>query len=553
MKSIGKYQVIEELGASAIGRTYRVRDAFRNREFAAKVLETVPGLTAEAKEQFCAHLAACAELSHRHIAKVHDLGEVDEGIFVVTEWRTGMDLRGFMPENRDAPLGQKLGLMAQVAEGLAFAHGRGIAHGNLKPSNIFVDAARDVSILDFGVAKWLAALLAAGSRPEGLVANYLAPEQILGRPFDARSDIFALGLMLYEFAAGKYPFTGDPGLIPREIVHTEPEALRKLDPQVPAELDQLLARALDKDPEKRLQTAEEFASGLYLVAQHVRRVVPAVAPAAPADPPSVDRMAVEPAVDLLPPALTPEPVVPKPAPAPVAVLETPVSKDTAPQEMLEPAAAPRVRERPQDAEPAPQPWSARSYAAGAPPPAAANPAKPPVNPAAVYQPPAPPAAPEFQPPQSFLRPASFPPLPAPRKSNKTMKRALTVVVGLILAAGIVGTLISRQNLRASQNRSHVVTPAVEAPPPPVEKAPPPAPPVARAPKHAEPEPDEAVNPEIPAKQILNGPVRTLWESGRYAQALGLVNQVLATDPTNEDARNWKKKIREAQAAEAALK
>jgi len=134
-----------------------------------------------------------------------------------------------------------------------------------------------------------------------------------------------------------------------------------------------------------------------------------------------------------------------------------------------------------------------------------------------------------------------------------MKRALTVVVGLILAAGIVGTLISRQNLRASQNRSHVVTPAVEAPPPPVEKAPPPAPPVARAPKHAEPEPDEAVNPEIPAKQILNGPVRTLWESGRYAQALGLVNQVLATDPTNEDARNWKKKIREAQAAEAALK
>ena len=133
---------------------------------------------------------------------------MDEGIFVATEWRSGMDLRRFMQENQDLPLGQKLAVIAQVAEGLAFAHSRGIAHGNLKPSNIFVDAARDVSILDFGIAKWLAALLAAGSRPEGLVANYLAPEQVLGQPFDARSDIFALGVMLYEFACGKISVFG---------------------------------------------------------------------------------------------------------------------------------------------------------------------------------------------------------------------------------------------------------------------------------------------------------------------------------------------------------
>ena len=129
--------------------------------------------------------------------------------------------------NRDLPLGQKLAIIAQVAEGLAFAHSRGIAHGNLKPSNIFVDPARDVSILDFGVAKWLAAILAAGARPEGLVAGYLAPEQVLGQPFDARSDIFALGVMLYEFASGKHPFSADPNLVPREIVHSEAEPLRK--------------------------------------------------------------------------------------------------------------------------------------------------------------------------------------------------------------------------------------------------------------------------------------------------------------------------------------
>ena len=213
----------------------------------SKFSKIVPGLSPEAKEQFCGQLAACAELTHRHIAKIHDLGEVEAGIFVATEWLSGTDLRRFMQENQDLPLGQKLAVIAQVAEGLSFAHSRGIAHGDLKPSNIFVDAARDVSILDFGVAKWLTALIDGGCRPEGLTANYLAPEQVLGKPFDARSDIFALGVILYEFASGKHPFSADPGLIPREIVHSEPEPLGKLDPQVPAELQQLAARALQQE------------------------------------------------------------------------------------------------------------------------------------------------------------------------------------------------------------------------------------------------------------------------------------------------------------------
>ncbi len=556
MKSIGKYQVIDDLGGSAAGETYRVRDAFRHREFAVKVLHAVPGLSEEAKEQFCGHLASCAELTHRHIAKVHDLGEVDEGIFMATEWRSGMDLRRFMAENQELPLDQKLALMAQVAEGLAFAHSRGIAHGNLKPSNIFVDAAHDVSILDFGIAKWLAALLAAGSRPEGLVANYLAPEQILGQTFDARSDIFALGLMLYEFASGKYPFSADPGLIPREIVHSEPAPLSS---PVPQELEHLLARALKKDPEQRLQTAEEFASGLYLAAQQLRRAAFA---AAPSEPASEDQIAEEPMVDQLPPALTPEPVIPTPAPvqAPPLAFDASRYPEAVPQQVPEPpalTAAPRVRERPQDAEPAPQPWSARSYAAGAALASAAGPnlAKQPAPPAPVYQPPEPPP---FQPPPSFLRPAQLPPPPPPRpQAGKMTKRVLIAVVGLFLAAGLVGSLISRQNLRASQNRSHAAPPApapeVETPVVRPSSPPPLAAPEAHAPKHEEPAPDEAVNPEITARQVLNGPVRTLWESGRYAQALLLVERVLAGDPNDEEARAWKKKIREAQAAEAALK
>ncbi len=117
--------------------------------------------------------------------------------------------------------------MAQVCEGLAGAHAHGIAHGNLKPSNIFVVDGRDAVILDFGVGYLQTLLIAAGTRLEGLLPNYLAPEQILGDTFDARSDLFSLAMVLYEVLAGRYPFDAPAGVIPREIVHSEPRPLRE--------------------------------------------------------------------------------------------------------------------------------------------------------------------------------------------------------------------------------------------------------------------------------------------------------------------------------------
>ncbi len=552
MKSIGKYQVIEQLGASAAGTTYRVRDSFRNREFALKVLQTVPGLTTAVKEQFCGHLASCAELVHRHIVKVQDLGEVEEGLFIVSEWRNGTDLQRFMEDNRDLPLGQKLALVAQVAEGLAFAHSREIAHGNLKPSNVFVDGARDITILDFGIAKWLAALLEAGSRPEGLVVNYLAPEQVLGQPFDARSDIFSLGLMLYEFTAGKYPFSAAPGLIPREIVHSETEPLRKLDPQIPEELDQLVQRALKKDPAERLQTAEEFAAGLYVAAQELRRRASA---APPVEAPAALRTIVEP-----PPPPAPTPVLvadPETLPAPPVAAAT-----QAPPRATEIP----VRERPQDEVAPAQPWTARSYAANAPlnrdtafsP--QQSPAAPPQPPPAQAPDPVQTAPAAVNPPVPVHAPVRRQPVPqplktmAPSQSKKTTKRAIIVVAGLILAAAIVGSFISRQNLRASQHKNPapavVAQPTAAATPANPQAAPTPEP---EATKPGESGPAELGNPEFSARQTLNGPVKSLWESGRYAEALALVNQVLANNPNNAEARAWKKKVRDAQEAEAALK
>ncbi len=557
MKSIGKYQIIEALGSSATAETYRVLDTFRHREFALKILKSVPNLTTEAKQQFCDYLSSCAELTHRHIAKIADLGEVEEGIFVVTDWRSGADLRQFMDQNADLPLDQKLGILAQVAEGLAFAHSRGIAHGDLKPSNIFVDGSRDASIVDFGIAKWLGALIEAGCRPEGLLPNYLAPEQVLGQPFDARSDIFALGLMLYECVAGKYPFSSDAGLIPRDIVHSEPAALGTCNVQIPEELEQLISRALLKNPQERLQTAEEFASGLYVAAQHLRRA--AAQPAAePAPEPSSDRVAPE-TLAQIPPALAPQ-------------FEMPTEP---PQLQLPPLEIPATpRERPQDAEPEARPWTARSYASvplnkdasGIRPPApAADPAcaadadsRQPATPRVRPVPP-PLAAPEFVPPKSFLQSPSAMAAPAPRKTHKLARTVLAAVAGLIVAVVLVSMFLSRQKLKASQSRIRVL-PASSAAPQPVAKPAPtrpqPAAVEARTPKPEEKEKDAKdaeVNAEASAKQVLNGPVRTLWESGRYSQAMALVDRILSDNPADEAALAWKRKIREAQAAEAALK
>jgi eukaryotic-like serine/threonine-protein kinase len=548
MKSIGKYQVLEELGTSAAGTTYKVRDSFRSREFAVKVLHSGAGLTPAARDQFCHDLADCAELTHRQLVKVHDLGEVEEGIYLATELLSGVDLRRFMEDHRDLPIGQKLGVVAQVAEGLAFVHTRNLAHGNIKPSNILVDAARNATILDLGIGKWQASVLAAGSRLEGLLPNYFAPEQVLGQPFDARSDLFSLGLILYEFLAGKYPFAVAPGLIPREIVHGEPEALRKLDPHIPEALEQLVVRALNKNPEQRLQTAEEFASALYAVAQQLRRAEAAAAPTQPpveAPPaPPVQATAFE-TPKAVSETVAPVPAVPTP---PAAFAPTAFHTETIPA----PAPAPQPTKPPTDTAGPPPAPAAQSI----PVPAASGPTAPPARPGQ------PPAKPRTGAPAAAAKPAGARPVQKTAPASKPVKlskRALTVAAGAILAVSIVAAFISRQSLTASQNKSHAPA-AVSTPSVPASNVPDTsgqAPLETAAPTPSAPvEPAAATPPAgaLPsAKQILGGPVRSLWESGKYAQALGLVNQILASDPENADARVWKKKIRDAQAAEAAIK
>lgn len=555
MKFIGKYEVLEEIGKSAVGVTYRGRDNFRKRELALKLLQPLPKLDPVNKDEFSRELLLSSELTHRHLAKVLDLGDVESGIYIATELLAGTSLQRLIAERQELAIVQKLGILAQVCEGLGFAHSRGIAHGAVKPSNIIADHNNDVTILDLGTAKWQSFILASGNRPEGLLPNYFAPEQILGQCFDSRSDLFSLALVSYEFLTGSYPFQVPASLVPREIVHSDPAPARTLNSELPADLEELLCRMLKKNPDERLQTAEEFAAALYGIAQRIRRG-PAASSVAPAEMPASENVAEEENIGI-PQQQPSTPIEERPAPIP-AVVSTPKTPK---------------REDVQAGVDA-QPWTARSYAATSGtrpderPPAQAAPPSTPKPPSVDAESPAKLTS-ESKPAQmcapvpvtavpvtvrTLPRP-HMRPRPTPEKSLK--RRIIVIAVGAVLAVYIILNFISHQGLHASQSATPAsaatqptavsevkantgrVPAAVQTP-----TAPPSQPPSDAEPGQAAPPPEQ----QFPRQQI-----KALWEAGNYSEALRLVDDYLVMNPANGEARVWKKRIRAAQEAEAAIK
>ena len=505
MKTIGKYQIAEEMGRSAAGVTCRARDPFRNREYALKILSPLAAISAASKDQLYRDLASSWELVHPHLALIQDIGEVESIVYIATELLPGLALPSFLLSAELLSVPERLTLMAEVCEGLACAHSQGVAHGNLKPSNIFVTDRRKAVVLDFGTGTWQRLLLASGVRLNGLLPNYLAPEQVLGESFDGRSDIFSAGVLLYEILTGQYPFQAAPGVIPREIVHAQPQPLRQWNAQLPEELEQIVFRALNKEPRERFRAADELAANLHRMAEQMRRE--AMAP---------------------PVALEPAPAGEAAGPdvaTPVREPATPIAETVAAAEVIPPP--------PPVLEPVPAP------AAFAPPPAPA-------------------AAPQYS---RAPFPAALPVTPAPQarpatppRSNPRKRRLVTFAMGAAMALSMVGVIVVRQNMAApggsqkpaAQTRAPRQT---EAPAQP--EAAKPTPFVTPA-APAQPVPQEAAA-QPAAEQILRAQVRPLWEAGKYAEALRLVEEVLVSNPANAEARGWKKRILAAQEAEADIK
>jgi hypothetical protein len=279
---IGSYEVIDRLGAGGMGEVYRARDTRLGRAVAIKVLRS--GADPELLRRLEREARAASALNHPNIVHIYDVGEAASGTgphYVVMELVEGETLRLRLRPG-PLPMPELLDLGAQLADGLAKAHRAGIVHRDLKPENVMLTPEGVVKILDFGLAKVLAAPLGDvdgqtlsrhGTRAGMLMGTleYMSPEQASGRTVDHRTDQFSLGLILHEMATGRPSFRRDtPAQVLAAVIERDPEPLGRLRPDVPAGLESLVSRCLQKDPERRFARTDELASELAALAGRSR-------------------------------------------------------------------------------------------------------------------------------------------------------------------------------------------------------------------------------------------------------------------------------------------
>jgi len=257
-----KYKVIEVLGKGGMGIVYKAEDTKLKRNVALKFLPPELILNEEAKERFVLEAQAAAALSHPNICTIHEIDEEEGTSFIAMEYVKGQSLKDRIGQG---PLGadEALDITIQMAEGLEEAHKKGIIHRDIKSANIMVTEKGQAKVMDFGLAKVKGGtLLTREGTTLGTVA-YMSPEQARGIEVDHRSDIWSLGVVMYEMLSGQLPFTGDrEASILYSVVHEEPKPLKEIKRDLPPELQQIINRALRKRPESRYSSAAEILKDL---------------------------------------------------------------------------------------------------------------------------------------------------------------------------------------------------------------------------------------------------------------------------------------------------
>jgi serine/threonine-protein kinase len=265
ISQLGRYEVLSELGQGAMGVVYKARDPLIDRIVAIKTinLSLAQEEIEEYEGRFYQEARAAGRLNHPNIVTIYDVGKSGDIAYIAMEFLQGCELRDLLRENGVLAVDQVLDIVAQVAQGLAYAHEHEIVHRDIKPSNIMVIRDGHVKITDFGIARMASSAVRTQT---GMVLGspkYMSPEQVLGKVIDQRSDIFSLGVMLYEMLTGESPFMGENvNAIMFQTLNSVPVAPSKLNSAVPDMLNFIVAKALAKAREDRYQNAQDFAMDL---------------------------------------------------------------------------------------------------------------------------------------------------------------------------------------------------------------------------------------------------------------------------------------------------
>lgn len=284
---LGRYEVVSEIGQGAMGVVYKATDPLIDRIVAIKTINL--SLAQEERDEyegrFYQEAKAAGRLSHPNIVTIYDVGRSGDIAYIAMEFLQGRELRDILNDDQLLPVSQVIDIVAQVAQGLAYAHEHGIVHRDIKPSNIMVGRDGHVKITDFGIARMASAAVRTQT---GMVLGspkYMSPEQVMGKLADQRSDIFSLGVMLYEMLTGQAPFTGENvNAIMYQTLNSIPQPPSVLNAGVPDMLNFIVAKALAKDLEHRYQNAADLASDLRACRDSLPRTSTPVDLAKPARP-----------------------------------------------------------------------------------------------------------------------------------------------------------------------------------------------------------------------------------------------------------------------------